>query len=480
MERGGMRSAVPLWCLVLAAFLIPVLPRLVAHGMFMDGLWYAVIGRNLALGIGSFWRPMFTPALSPEFFSGHPPLVFAIESLFFRVLGDHWWVAGVYSFATALATAALIVLLWYEGERALGGAPKVGALGWLPLLFWAATPLVTWSYSNNMLENTMGVFVLLATWCGLRAAASPRWALWSAAAGACLYAALLCKGAVGLFPLAFPLILAVVWGRPSPGRAVLATLIALGVLAGLVAWTIQVPDARLYAERYLGGNFLPLVSGSRGGVPNRLHIVRKLLLELAPAIGPSLFVLGAGRWRLGAVAQARARLAAAFALLGLAGSLPLMLSPIQSGFYLVPSLALFPIAFALFTGPSAGAMLTRLDGHVAWRRGLTAITALLLAGAFAYASTRIGTIGRGGPVISDVRAIGAVVPQGSTVAVCPTMYTSWSLHAYFALYDHVTLDANSMDHAFLVVDGDACAPPPGYASVALATSRMRLYRRADR
>jgi len=407
-------------------------------------------------------------------------LAFGIESLFFRVLGDHWWVAGVYSLATALATAGLILLLWREAERALGGAPSVRALGWLPLLFWVATPLVTWSYSNNMLENTMGIFVLLATWCGFRAAASPRWALWSAAAGASLYAALLSKGVVGLFPLAFPLILALAWGRPSPGRAALSTLIVVLVLAGLVAWTMQLPDARLYAERYFGSNFLPVVSGQRGGVPNRLHIVRKLLLELAPAIGLSLFVLGAGRWRLGAVAHARGRLAAGFVLLGLAGSLPLVLSPIQSGFYLVPSLALFAVGFALLTGPSASAMLARLDQHVAWRRGLLAIVALLLAGTFAYAATRIGTIGRGGPVIPDVRAIGAVVPPGSTVGVCPSMAAEWSLHGYFALYDHVTLDANSMDHEFLVVNDGACAAPPEYGRVALATSRIRLYRRTAR
>jgi 4-amino-4-deoxy-L-arabinose transferase-like glycosyltransferase len=475
MER--VRSAVALWGLVLAAFLIPVLPRLVAHGMFMDGLWYGVIGRNLALGIGSFWRPMFTPTISPEFFSFHPPLAFGIESLFFRVLGDHWWVAGVYTLATAVATAGLILLLWREAERALGGAPSVRALGWLALLFWVATPLVTWSYSNNMLENTMGIFVLLAAWCGFRAAASPRWALWSAAAGACLYAALLSKGVVGLFPLAFPLILALAWGRPSPGRAALTTLIVLLVLAGLVAWTMQLPDVRLYAERYLGGNFLPLISGVRGGVPNRLNIVRKLLLELAPGIGLSLFVLGAGRWRLGAVAHARGRLAAAFVLLGLAGSLPLVLSPIQSGFYLVPSFALFALGFALFTGPSASAMLARVDQHVAWRRGLLAIAALLLAGAFAYAATSIGTIGRGGPVITDVRTIGAVVPSGSTVAICPSMYREWSLHGYFALYDHVTLDAKSMAHRYLVIEDDACPPPAGFVPVPLTTMRVRLYTR---
>ena len=56
-----------------------MLPRLVTHGTFMDGLWYDTIARNQAIGMGSFWRPMFTPTVSPGFFDDHPPLVFAIE-----------------------------------------------------------------------------------------------------------------------------------------------------------------------------------------------------------------------------------------------------------------------------------------------------------------------------------------------------------------------------------------------------------------
>lgn len=477
MNRALPRSALPFWLLAASAFLIPVLPRLVSHGLFMDGLWYAVIARNLALGVGSFWRPMFTPSITPTFFADHPPLSFGIESLFFRALGDHWWVASVYSSATALVTMALLLSLWRRCERLLGAAPDVPALGWLPLLLWVVTPLVTWSYSNNMLENTMGIFVLLAALAFLRAARSPRRAAWSVAAGIALFAALLCKGLVGLFPLAFPLILALALRRPSPGGALALTLLALATVAALVALTLQLPAARLYAERYLEGNLIPLVSGSRGGVANRLHIVGKLLLELAPALAIVVLLAWFGRSRGGGMGVARARVATALLLLGLAGSLPLVLSPIQSGFYLVPSFALFAVGLAVFARPSAEALLRWMKVRLSLVRALTAFSALLLAGSLGYAATRIGTIGRGGSTIADVRAIGTVVPPGATVSVCPELAREWALHGYFALYDRITLDAGPLTYVYFVAREDRCKPPAGMSRVALPTRSFHLYRR---
>ena len=156
----------------------------------MDGLWYDTISRNLSAGIGSFWRPIVTPTLSVPFFADHPPLVFGIESLFFRVLGDHWWVGKFYGFFTLLLAALLIVALW----RAAGGF--VGD-GWLPLLFWLSAPLITWSFSNEMLENTMLLFQLGAALAFVKASSShgTRGDALSVLAGALLFGGVMCKGA---------------------------------------------------------------------------------------------------------------------------------------------------------------------------------------------------------------------------------------------------------------------------------------------
>jgi len=431
----------------------------------MDGLWYDTIARNQAIGVGTFWRPMFTPTVSPGFFADHPPLVFAIESLFFRVLGDHWWVGKLYGFLTALAAAALIVMVW----RACG----VRRNAWLPVLLWIATPVVGWSLGNEMLENTMGLFQLAAAWAFVAASTRPgtKGDALSALAGALLFAAVLCKGVVAPFPLALPVMLSALARRGTVRGALTQVFIAAAVLGALLWLTYQLPDARAYADRYLTKNFLPLASGQRGGVDNRLHIVGKLALELIPMLIVAALIAWFGRSR----EQAPVGLAKAFLATGLAGSLPLALSPIQSGFYLVPCFPFFALGFALLVEPRAQALLARL---ARFARPLTLATGVLLGAALALVASKAGTVGRGSPVLEDVRAIGKVVPPGTTVSICPTSFGEWSLHGYFMLYDRVALDANSIDREWFVVEGGGCEPPPWYERVKVPTRRLALYRAA--
>jgi len=442
-----------------------VLPRLVTHGTFMDGLWYDTIARNQAIGVGTFWRPMLTPTVSPEFFADHPPLVFAIESLFFRVLGDHWWVGKLYGCFTALASAVLIAMLW----RACG----VRRNAWLPVLLWIATPVVGWSFGNEMLENTMGLFQLAAAWAFVAASTRPgtRGDALAALAGALLFAAVLCKGVVAPFPLALPVMLSALAGRGTVRGALTQVFIAAAVLGALLWLTWQLPEARAFAHRYLTKNFLPLASGQRGGVDNRLHIVGKLALELIPMVIVAALVAWFGRTR----DKAPVGLAKAFLATGLAGSLPLALSPIQSGFYLVPCFPFFALGFALLVEPRAQALLERL---AEFARPLTLATGVLLGAALALVASKAGTVGRGSPVLEDVRAIGKVVPPGTTVSVCPASFGEWSLHGYFMLYDRVALDANSIDREWFVVEGGGCEPPPWYSRVEVPTRRLALYRAA--
>ena len=81
-------------------------------------------------------------------------------------------------------------------------------------------------------------------------------------------------------------------------------------------------------------------------------------------------------------------------------------------------------------------------------------------------------------MLEDVRAIGKVVPPGTTVAACPASYGEWSLHGYFMLYDRITVDAKSIDHEWFVVEAGGCEPPPWYTRVEVPTRRLTLYRAA--
>jgi len=142
-------------------------------GMFIDGVTYAVIARNLAEGIGSFWFPFYTASVYPQFHE-QPPLGFGLQAAAFAVFGDHLAVERVYSLVMGCLTAGLLVAIW---RRTIHAA----AHEWLPVVFWLLPSTVTWSIVNNMLENTQTVFTtaaVLAFICSLHASrAAWAWAL---------------------------------------------------------------------------------------------------------------------------------------------------------------------------------------------------------------------------------------------------------------------------------------------------------------
>jgi 4-amino-4-deoxy-L-arabinose transferase-like glycosyltransferase len=77
----------PLGFLFIIFLLTSFLDRAIQEGMFFDGVTYAAISRNLAIGKGTFWDVYFRGNWR---FSEHPPLMFGIQALFFKTLGDHY------------------------------------------------------------------------------------------------------------------------------------------------------------------------------------------------------------------------------------------------------------------------------------------------------------------------------------------------------------------------------------------------------
>src|SRR5579862_8436285 len=216
MARTAMKA---LRLFTVAVCAAAVVPRVAHRGMFVDGVTYASIARNLALGRGSFWSPSYTATVYPRFYE-HPPLGFWLQSWWFRIFGDHLFVERLYTVTVAATTGFLIAVIW----RALG-AEVPGAAGrheteptrqsqirpadfdWLPILLWIAVPVVSWSIVGNLLETTVSLFTTAALAASLCAARDPRdrvAAAWAVLSGLCVVGAALTKGPVGLFPLVAP------------------------------------------------------------------------------------------------------------------------------------------------------------------------------------------------------------------------------------------------------------------------------------
>ena len=261
----------PFWLLLIGIVLILMSNSLLTEGMFLDGVTYACISRNMAEGLGSFWNPHYFQTIGLVFHS-HPPLAFGLEALFFKVLGDYWWVEKLYSLLSFLLTAVLIAVIWKRTTNNIRWA-------WLPLAFWIAMPLVTWSATNNLLENTMSVFVLLSVY--LMIVSYQRDSkLWLFLSGIAMFAAFLSKGFTGLFPLVFPIIYCIFDDKRRWIQGPIDTLLLMLFLALLSGVMFLVfPPSFAYLKDYI--NLQVIGSGlHEATVSTRFFIVFSLLLQL--------------------------------------------------------------------------------------------------------------------------------------------------------------------------------------------------------
>ncbi|MES1255968.1 MAG: glycosyltransferase family 39 protein [Acidobacteriota bacterium] len=437
-EHGFGASFRRLTAAVLFATLVP---RLAQRGLFLDGLTYAAIARNLAIGQGHVWAPSYTATLYPVFYE-HPPLAFWLQSLWFRALGDHAFVERIYAATTAIVTVVVLALTWRRVQRA---DPFAREYDWLPALFWVAVPVVSWSVVGNMLETTMALFssaAILAFAVALDSSVLGG-IVAGLASGLCVGCAFLSKGPVGLFPLAAPVVFAFV---PRPGRRVWAGWVGqwgAALACGLLLLAAAGPRASL--AHYVQQQVLASVAGQRETSGSSLTIVRVLFEGVwLPMAGAYAVAVWAARTVVRPSA-ATWREAGAWTALGLAGTLPILLSSKQTGHYLVPAVPCFAIAAAMLARPTVAAALA---AKVAHRRRLIECTSLAIVIA-AVAAAWLPALERDGQRIRDLDAIANVVPQGTTLGICPATMGDWGLHAWFERRFRVSLGVHAQSAWFL-------------------------------
>jgi 4-amino-4-deoxy-L-arabinose transferase-like glycosyltransferase len=454
-----------LTAVVLAATLVP---SLFQRGMFIDGVTYATISRNLAEGVGSWWAPSYTETLYPQFFE-HLPLVFWLQSLAFRVLGDHVVTERVYSLVAALLTAWLITRIWNAawvtpGVGSAAGDAQSAGYGWAPVLVWASVPFVVWGTANNMLEVSVALFstwAVLMTFRAMSAETSSSMLLHAGAAGLATVAALFSKSPVGLFPLLLPPLVGAL-ARPRVSRIVLVWALmgtfTLAIVGLLLLW--EAPHH--YVDAFLNQQLWPAIAGQREVANDRFGVVRSIVYGIGkrmltwPAV-LLLAMLAARRWPV--LPAAHARKAACFLGMALLSSLPIMISRKQATHYLIPSVPFYAMAVAAVCLGSvralAESMSQRTVSAMAFGMKIALPVALSLAVLFGP------RLGRDRARIEDIETVSGFVPAGSTIGMCPEMATDWGLHAYFARFQRISLDWSADDSRTFFLSGPAgrsCAP----------------------
>jgi 4-amino-4-deoxy-L-arabinose transferase-like glycosyltransferase len=452
------------------------LPVLIQDGMFMDAMLYTSVAHNMARGYGTFWFPQFSfhgVGNLPSFHE-QPPLVFGIQSIFFRVLGDSLYVERFYTFLALIITAVLIMRLWKEVHS---GNPGMQTLSWLPVACWIILPTAFWSYSNNMLENTMGIFTLLAVLSVYRSLRTEENTIAAGAlAGLFVFLASFSKGLPGLFPLAVPLIYAFVFRGLSFSRAVRMTWVMAGVTTMIYLFLLAFPGPRESLYMYFVKRALHRIQDVPT-VTNRWYTLTHIFFEILPQLLLILgFILFARPRRTAMTAAGKQ--AAFFGLTGLAASLPLMLTLVQKSFYYVPALPYLGIALALFFAPLLQPLLEKVKPGTGLYRRWISIAGILLAGVFTITLLQAGKSSRDRDLLHDVHLAGEQIPKGTLVALPHAMYNEWDLQCYFMRYFQISIDPGFAREYCIAGTEPGWEPPPEYRKLEIPTIRYHLYRRS--
>ena len=472
MESGRQTGKGTFFYITLAGvFMLIICHSWLSDGMFMDGTIYATLSRNLAMGLGTFWQPHLTNTLFPAFVE-HPPLAFGLEGTLFRIFGDSRYVERFYSLITFIITGMIIVSIW---KLIL----KKSYTGWLPLFLWMAMPTVTWASVNNMLENTLVIFICLSVLFYLKSQKSNK-ILFLFIAGLMLSLGFLTKGPVTFTPLAFPFFLWLFSRNNKFLSMVLDTVLMLISAVLPLVLLFLFTGAHDFFPKYIAMAFSKISTGVTSD--SRFYIIHCLIMELLPSFGITLLLLLYGWGKKLSFTKVLSGLNSAliFFCLGLAGVLPILITMDQSDYFLLLSLPFFAISLGLIVNPLIETLFERVNYNSYGFRFFKYFGLISLSVGIILSVYFSEDFNRDENLLKDMRVILVQLEKDSTINILPQMYQNWSLHTYYGRYKNISLDRNLNNrHDYLLITTSLYSDTinKGYDRVDLKTKEYELFRR---
>ncbi len=347
----------------------------------------------------------------------------------------------------------------------------------MPVIIWITIPVVFWSYSNNMHENTMGIFTLCAAILIFKALESHRnritiWLL----AGVFIFLATLSKGLPGFFPIAIPFLYWLIIKRTDFKKIAYRTAILLIVSFFIYGILICFPASRESLSLYFFKRALSRIN-DLPTVNSRFYIVYSLVSELLPQLVILTIILFAGFRKKIKIDDANFfRPAVFFIAVGLAGTLPLMLTLVQKGFYYIPALPFFAIGFSILMTPAISYFVEMMNVKSGAFKLFLSVSAVLLILVLFISFDKIGKFSRDKETLHDVYIINKIVPKFSVISIPTALWNDWSLQCYLMRYSNISVDISGKKYKFYLKEKSMeNATLPGYNRVDLATDKFELY-----
>ena len=469
-----MRKHLPFWLLIISLLLVLIISKLIQDGMFLDGIFYSVVSKNMANGIGTFWSPFYSQSGFGGLtgFHEHPPLNFGIQSIFFRFLGNGMYTERIYILVTLIATLLLIVAIW----KRVNIVNSEKNISWLPLFFWISTPLVFWSFTNNMQENTMGILILLSVYFYLKSLDPNSNEFVSLLlSGTFIFLASFSKGIPGLFPLSMPILHWISARSISLGKVMYQFAVIFLTITLIYIILFLIPVCNESLSVYLFNRAIYRI-GNNPTVDNNFWILYRLFIDIAPALG--IFLLLLFIFKRNAAFKMNDRknsLALFFIFLGIAGVAPMVFTKVQRGFYIVPTIPLFAIGFSLFiSGPFSRWCNNFLDGkrHIYFN----VLAVVTLCASLIFSLSFIGKTKRDEEMLEDIYKMGPHLRANSIIGVPHEMWNEYSFEGYFLRYFDVSMIEGNK-YPYYVSPKNSTQPiPNGFTKIELPTIKYDLYK----
>lgn len=290
---------------------------------------------------------------------------------------------------------------------------------WLPLFILLLLPTASWAYNNNVLENSMGTFCIWAVYLQLSAIKSEKLGLLkNVFSGMLVFAAVLCKGPTGLFPLALPFML-LFYNREINIKGVLIAFLPILTFIFSLLLLLYSDDARTYLSAYFEIQIQGSLSLSEKGGEGLM--LKQLLVEILP-LGAVVFLLL--YWIKKKIQLGKE--AFLFFFIAASASLPILISPKQMGFYILPSLPYWALGFsALLQGINLSKIV--ISKNVLIFSSILLFTISILAMLYNF-----GRPIRDLVLLNDIEKISTILPKESKAGLDPKLSEHWQVQGYFA------------------------------------------------
>jgi len=480
MLKESNKLQLPFWLITGSVIAILVISQLIQDGMFMDGLLYVTVSKNLASGIGTFWDPSFSTT-SMQSFHEQPPLYFGLLAMFYKVFGTSMYVERLFCFTCFTVSALYIYKLWnkiYDADEGMK------SLSWLPVLFWVATPCTFWAYTNEVEETVMTVFATASVYyvyCALFL--NKNRTLYIVIGGLLIFLSSLTKGVQGMFPIVSAGFFWLLNGRKNTGRMIADTCILLLIPLGIYGLLFSL-DHNIYLNfvKYYNGRYVTAFNNTMNTTNTHFKLLLELVEQLLYIITITGVVLFLTRKDESVTSKNREykRVVLWLFFIGLSGTLPLMVTLEQRGFYIVTAIPFFAIGIAMLAAPGIGKAVSKINKEANGFRVFKIITVLLFVSSIAYSMTRINTYNRDGDVLKDIYVIGKITHPGDTISIPTEMEEEWNVREYFMRYFNVNLLDEKNKHCKLFMIRKTLPKslvPEDYKSYDMGTKTFDIYKK---